>query len=109
MANPNVAVVVDFVQIDGIANLKGHPMDEPEFLELYKANLPNNYAESIKDWREWDQIVIEVIPKRIALYDVEGDENGAYLDVMNVDKRTAYRFYDHKVWSKNEDTKVYWE
>ena len=109
MANPNVSVVVDFVQIEGIANLKRHPMDEPEFLELYKKNLPDDYERSIKDWRESDQLVIEVVPKRIALYDVKGDENGAYLDILNIDKGTAFRFYDHKVWSENEDTKAYWE
>ena len=32
LANPNVAVVVGFIQIDGVASLKKHPMDEPDFL-----------------------------------------------------------------------------
>ena len=84
-------------------------MDEPEFLELYKAKLPVDYERSMRDWREWDQLVIEIVPKRLALYDMVGDEHGDYLDVMNVEGKTAYRFYDNKVWEENEDIKDYWE
>ena len=110
LANPNVSICVGFVQIDGTASMKKHPMDEPNFLKLYKALLPEAYERSVSNWREADQEVIEVIPKRIALYNIQGDEHGPYLDVLNVVKREAYRFYELNEIDENHiDTKTYWE
>jgi hypothetical protein len=109
LENPNVAVVVGGVQVEGVAHMKGHPMDEPVFLEQFKSVAPENYEREILDWREYDQLLIDIYSKRLALYDPVGDDNGAYLDVMNVEKKTAFRFYDHKVWDEKEDNKDYWE
>jgi len=41
MANPNVSVVLEYIQIDGVASLKGHPTSEPEFLEIIRKKLPH--------------------------------------------------------------------
>lgn len=92
--NPNVAVVAGFIQIEGTATTKGHPMDEPKFLELYRKQLPMEYENSIKDWRDFDQVVIEITPNRLAVYKFPGDESGVTeygLDILNVSNRTAHR------------------
>jgi len=110
LANPMVSVCVGFLQVDGVASMKNHPMDEPDFLKLYKAKLPEAYERSVSDWREADQEVIEVVPTRIALYYIQGDEFGPYLDVLNVAKGKAYRFYDLKKIDENHvNTETYWE
>jgi len=94
-ANPRVAVVVEYIQIDGIASVKGHPTEEPEFLELLRKKLPHRYDNLVKRWRTIsDRAVIEITPRRIALIkyaDAEARiEGGLY--VLNIDERKAYRF-----------------
>jgi hypothetical protein len=94
MANPKVSVVVEYIQIDGVSSVKGHPMDEPEFLELIRKKLPHRYENLVKGWSAAsDRVVIEVIPKRIALFKyadpAAGIERGLY--VLKVDERKAYR------------------
>jgi general stress protein 26 len=39
-SNPNVALVVQNIQIEGQAALKGKPANEASFLEAYKESLP---------------------------------------------------------------------
>ena len=95
LANPNVAVVIEYVQIDGIGSVKGHPTDEPKFLELFKKKLPHRYDNMVKRWKTLsDRVVIKIIPKRIAITkyaDAEARiEGGLY--VLNVEERKAYRF-----------------
>ena len=42
MANPKVAIAGgDDLQIEGVASLKGHPFDEPEFIKAYKETQPD--------------------------------------------------------------------
>ncbi|MEE8570068.1 MAG: hypothetical protein V3S97_03600 [Candidatus Bathyarchaeia archaeon] len=95
IANPNVSVVVEYIQIDGVGSVKGHPTDEPEFLELIRKKLPHRYDNLVKRWRtKSDRVVIEIIPKRIAILkyaDPEARIDGG-LYVLNVDERKAYRF-----------------
>ena len=115
MANPNVAVVAGFVQIEGVASLKGHPFDEPEFIRVYKESLPETYEQwragpNVK--RERDMVVIEVVPKRIALLrygdPASGIERGLYL--LNVAKEEAYRIIDVvSMQSEPSDAPAYME
>lgn len=94
MTNPNVAVVAGFIQIEGTASVKGHPLDEPEFLTHYKKQLPDEYENSIKDWYDFDQLLIEVEPKRMAVYKFPDKETGMTeygLDILNISKGTAHR------------------
>ena len=95
MANPMVSVVVEYIQIDGVGSVKGHPTDEPEFLELLRKKLPHRYDSLVKRWRtKSDRAVIKIIPKRIAITkyaDPEARIDGG-LYVLNVDERKAYRF-----------------
>ena len=92
--NPNVAIVAGFIQIEGTAKIKTHPMDEPEFLELYRKQLPKEYENSVKDWRDFDQVVIEIDPSRMAVYKFPGDKPGITeygLDILNIAHGTAHR------------------
>jgi general stress protein 26 len=113
IANPRVSVVVDFMQIDGIASLKGHIMDEPEFLELVRQKLPDSYEFLVKYWRSpkaSDIVVIEIIPKRIALWKMgdpaTGIEEGVY--VLNVAKEEAHRI-DFRWQLDTSSATAYWE
>jgi len=94
MANPKVSVVVEYIQIDGSASLKGHPTDEPDFLELIRKKLPHRYENMVKGWSaRSDRVVLEIIPKRISLLKyadpASGIEQGIY--VLNIVKREAHR------------------
>jgi len=97
MANPNVAVVVEYIQIDGIGSVKGHPTEEPKFLELIKKKLPHRYDNLVKNWgKARNRVVIEIKPKRIAVLKYPDPAAGIVqgLYVLHVDEKKAYRFED---------------
>ena len=108
-ANPNVAVVVGFIQIEGKASIKKHPKDEPEFLEVYKKQNPERYAGSVSHWHEVDYVLIEIAPNRISRMKYAGaGDREAYLNVLNVSKREAHRVYfGTKISSDDIDSPVY--
>jgi len=100
IANPNVAVVAGFVQIEGVASVKGHPKDEPEFLKVYKETQPSNYEREVSHWNQMDYILIEIAPKRIALFkyaDLASGRTESGLDILNIVKGEAYSIFglDH--------------
>ena len=93
-ANPNVAVVVGYYQMDGIASVIGHPNEEPEFLEVIRKKLPHRYENLVKDWGERsDRSAIKIELKRVALFKYSdpaaGIERGIY--ALNADERKAYK------------------
>ena len=70
-ANPNVGFSVSTLQIEGIASLKGHPIDEPEFLEVYRKNQPDAYEKRKETYfsnSQPDVRVVKIIPTRICRY-----------------------------------------
>lgn len=112
MANPNVSAVVDYIQIDGIASVKGHPTDEPAFLELIRKKLPHRYESLVKNWSaNRDRVVIEIKPKRIALWKeadpAAGIVRGIYM--LNVDERKAYCIPAQGFSENRSDAPAYWE
>ena len=100
-ANPNVAIAAgDVLQIEGVATLKGHPMDEENstFLETFQKQLPELYERSLRPGRNLQRPstrVIEVAPRRIVMsvwtphYDLEGFE--PYMIILNKDTEKAYK------------------
>ena len=79
-------------------------------MSLIFSRAPEFYERDIKDWRDYDQEVIEVIPKRLSLYQVLGRSNVSYLDVLNVTSREAYRFYElDTIDETHPNYKSYWE
>lgn len=118
LANPNVAVVAGFVQIEGVASLKGHPLDEEnaDYIKAFKENQPEKY-ESYKSNSNFqnpdlDLVVIKVEPKRIALRKfadpASGIEEGIY--ILNVAKGEAYGAIDSGSEHSDPDgAPAYWE
>ena len=109
--NPNVSVVVEYIQIDGVASVKGNPTDEPKFLEIFRKKLPHRYDNMVKRWKTLgDRNVIKIIPKRIAIMkyaDPEARiEQGLYM--LNVDERKAYRFGGQVFYANHNDAPAYW-
>ena len=99
LANPNVAVVAGFVQLDGVAELLGHPKDEAEFLEAYKKAQPDRHRMHTSEGSNWhsvNRVLIKVTPKRIALSVIMRGENSVetVINVLNVTKGKAYRIHD---------------
>ena len=96
LKNPQVALLAGFIQIDGVASVSGHPMDNSEFLEAYKERIPDAYERSVDGWRRVDHVLIEVVPTRIACFKAigRGTSLESYLDVLKVAQRKAYRVYE---------------
>ena len=108
LKNPNVAVAIGFIQVEGTAFIRGHPYDEknarviqvlretqPEFYESYK------YSFEKPD----DMYLIEVVPERIALADMKG------IAYMYFDTREAYRVrgeYWTELQEDHKDAPNYW-
>ena len=92
--NPHVSVVIEYIQIDGLASIEGHPLDESKFLEIIHKKLPHRYEALVKNWSTAsNRVVLKVLPKRVALFKyadpVADIASGLY--VLDVDKRKAYR------------------
>ena len=108
--NPNVAISVSAIQIEGLASILGHPAapENARFFELYKEQQPQafefSYNEYLADGKNVDVRLISIIPKRVTVY-VSGAlaVSAGYtavgcLDIVNVEKHQAYRVgvYEYK-------------
>ncbi|GJN65666.1 pyridoxamine 5'-phosphate oxidase family protein [Faecalibacterium gallinarum] len=82
--NPHVALCWSGVQVEGLAANKGLVIDEPDrrFEKLYKEFLWGSYN---KYSHEKDEIIIEVTPKFVEVWDTSSD-NYAYQIFIDFDK-----------------------
>lgn len=82
--NPHVALCWSGVQVEGLAANKGLVIDEPDrrFENLYKEFLWGSYN---KYSHEEDEIIIEVTPKFVEVWDTSSD-NYAYQIFIDFDK-----------------------
>lgn len=90
--NPNVALCVDNLQIEGVATLKKHPFDEENkrFLEVFKAYHKGSYE---KYSQMKNEIVVEVKPTLITLWKYEDGQ--PCREYLNYTSNKAYReIYD---------------
>jgi uncharacterized pyridoxamine 5'-phosphate oxidase family protein len=85
--NKNVALCFDNIQIEGIANIIGKPIDHDNIMEIYK----KYYLKSFENYSKLDkEILIEVIPKKITKW--EYNENGKpYRIFIELENRKAYK------------------
>jgi general stress protein 26 len=102
MANPNVAIAFcnhrvpkRGLQIEGVASLKGQPLDKENinFIKAYKETQPEAYERSSK--RHFIGLpnlrVIEIVP-RIVAFSVQGSTaSETYIEILDVAKGEAYR------------------
>jgi general stress protein 26 len=102
LVNPNVAIAMGNIQIEGVASIKGRTSDKENvgFLEAFERLSPETY----KNYRDFCQDpettmhLIQVTPKRIALFTGLPDSR---LDVLNVDEKTAIRYYGLEGYAPN--------
>lgn len=93
--NPQVAMCWSGVQVEGIAANKGLVVDEPDrrFETLYKKHLWGSYN---KYSHEDTEIIIEVSPKFVEIWDTSED-NYAYQIFIDFDKKAVnVKQYDHR-------------
>lgn len=85
--NPQVALCWSGVQIEGIAENKGLVIDEPDrkFEKLYKEHLWGSYN---KYSHEDTEIIIEVTPKYVEVWDTSED-NYAFQIFIDFDKKSV--------------------
>jgi Pyridoxamine 5''-phosphate oxidase. len=87
--NPNVALSVGNMQIEGIAKITGHPFENRFFDETYKMEHESSYT---KYSHLKDEVVIEIEPQLITLWKYS-EANQPYRDFIHTGKRQAYREY----------------
>ncbi|MBN2239438.1 MAG: pyridoxamine 5'-phosphate oxidase family protein [Dehalococcoidales bacterium] len=112
-ANANVAIAAGNIQIEGIASIQGHPLEETNnrFIQLYKEQIPQAYEVACRDYfPRADCKLIAIIPKKITLYvagpsaEKAGYSFSGYFDILNVEKQTAHRV---PIWDVGESTAYY--
>lgn len=94
-ANPHVAMCWSGIQVEGIAENKGLVAEEPgqRFAEGYKKHLWGSYN---KYSHEDTEIIIEVSPKYVEIWDTS-DDGYAFQLFLDFDKRSVeVKLYDEK-------------
>jgi uncharacterized pyridoxamine 5'-phosphate oxidase family protein len=84
--NKNVALCFENIQIEGIANILGKPMDHNNIMEIYKKHHKNSFEKYSKSDKE---ILIEIIPNKIIKW---GYDNGEpYRIFVELKNKKAYK------------------
>jgi len=93
--NPNVALCWSGVQIEGIAENKGLVVDEPDrrFEKLYKEFLWGSYN---KYSHEDTEIIIEVTPKFVEVWDTSEDNYAYQIFIDFETKKVTVKQYDER-------------
>lgn len=91
LKNQNVAFCIDNIQMEGTANILGHPHDNPEFCEAFKKHFRGSYETYTHLINE---VLIEVEPTYITLWKyAEGHK--PFRDFIDCRQNKAYReMYD---------------
>jgi len=108
LKNPQVAVVIGFLQVEGSAIIRGHPLDKENerVIQVLKETQPEFY-ESYKDSfeRRDDMFLIEVVPERMTL-PFDG------IATLNIKTGKATKI-DRKYWTElhedHNDAPAYWQ
>ena len=118
-ANLNVAIAGgDELQIEGVASLKGHPMDEEnsDYISAFRELRPELFEIVSRPGRNLQRKgtrVIEVNPRRILFnvysrnWDLETDFNPHAL-VLNIPQEKAYRMFGTNIMDVYQNP-AYWD
>ena len=107
MANPNVALSEGGLQIEGVAYMQGHPLEEDNapYIEVFQKKQPDVYEIwSQTYFQNPDFRLIKIIPRRIALYKSGRLDNVSehHMVILNTVKEEAYRIGDYETPAYNE-------
>ena len=101
--NPKVAIAIgNYLQIEGKATVKSHPSDKEnfDFIQAFKEKDPEIYERSLRPGRTLARetsIVIEVVPKRIALTvwtpEWDKESKGPSMYILNTDNEKAFQVF----------------
>jgi uncharacterized pyridoxamine 5'-phosphate oxidase family protein len=86
--NPRVALCRDNVQIEGLAEILGSPLDEGNirYAEMLRAKYPDDYRMFA---REPGMVIVKVVPSTITVFGKKDD--GFYLDCLDLEHETLRR------------------
>ena len=85
--NPRVALCRDNVQIEGVAEILGSPLDErnERYTEVLRAKYPESHARFA---REPGMVIVQVVPTSIAVFDqIDGQ---LCLKCLDLEAKTAH-------------------
>ncbi|MDR0288046.1 MAG: pyridoxamine 5'-phosphate oxidase family protein [Clostridiales bacterium] len=85
LGNGNVALAVDNIQIEAVAENIGHPSKHPAYTAKYAEKFPQYVTQY---HTESEDIVVLVKPSKITLYKFFGK---ACEDILDIEKGIAYR------------------
>jgi len=98
--NPNVALAEGSFQIEGMATLVGHPRDEANriYLECFKRDQPQLYErqERVGNLDNPNMALLKIEPNRIAYYVQGPTAEESYLNVLEPEKKKAYKWTREK-------------
>jgi general stress protein 26 len=86
--NPNVALCIDNIQIEGFAKIKQHPFAEEnkDFIDIFK----EKYKGSYENYSHMNnEVVVEIEPTFITLWKYENAQ--PFRDFLDIKKNKAYR------------------
>jgi len=98
LGNPNVAVVIGYIQVEGTAKIAGNPLEKEnvDFIRAFKENNLEFAENYMKHFERPDRSIqlIKIDPKRIALFKYGDPESGIErgLYVLDVPNKKAHRF-----------------
>lgn len=90
--NPNVALCYGNIQIEGRAQIAGHPLEH----EFFKDKYQKYHTASFRNYSHLeDEVVIEVEPTFITLWKYDSDNN-PLREYLMIEEKKAYREYYKK-------------
>jgi len=86
-ANPNVALCIDNVQIEGLAKVLGNPLDtkNSKAADIYRSKLPCIFGDFAS---RPGMVIVKVVPHLIITYAKNGSRR--YWECLDLMKNTAY-------------------
>ena len=85
--NNNVALCIENIQIEGVANIKGKTIEQNKFIEIFKENHNGSYKKysGLEESR-----LIEIIPKKIIVWEYNSNGTPSRM-FLELETKKSYR------------------
>ena len=88
LENPNIALCVDNIQIEGVAKIKKHPFDEEN--KKFLSTLEKSYKSSFDNYSKMkNEVVVKIVPTLITIWKYQDGQ--PFRDFLDISKKQAYR------------------